>query len=135
MPQNNQLNAYTRVDASGRIIPSTTVLRQKRPVTGRWMELKAYQCCDNQEVTSLVSTPASVALTTVNFTLFCSGVAVAKLSQVVTTTTLTGLVAAANTNFSAYGVFTEVGTTVVLALKKEIGTSLCPAGVLTFTLS
>jgi hypothetical protein len=135
MPQNNQLHAYSRLDGSGRIIPSTTVLRKKKPVTGKWVENLAYQCCNNQLLTNLLTTPADVTLTAVTFTLFCTGVTVANLSVTSVTSSLATLAAVAQSNFSVYGDFTVVGSQIQLALRKEIGDSLCPDGVLSFTLS
>lgn len=135
MPQNNQIKSYIRVDASGRDIAGSNILRMKKPVTGKWRELVAYLCCSNVVTTPLISTPASVTLSSVNFSLLCGATTVSKLSVATATTTLAQVVAALNTNFSMYGVFTVVGSTISLALIQTIGTSLCPAGVLSFIIN
>jgi len=135
MAQNNKLKTYIRLDHSGRMIPSTNVLRKKMPVTGKWVEINAYQCCNPILTEILNSTPASLSLTTVNFHLKCGGVDVAKLSVVSTTTNQATLITALNTNFSVYGVFTPLSTNgVTLSLYKDIADALCPDGVLTFVI-
>lgn len=134
--QNNKLHTYIRIDASGRDIQGTNVLRKKIPVTGKWRESNAYECCNPVLTTSLDSTPASLSLTTVNFHLRCGGVDVANLSVVSTTTNQATLITALNTNFSVYGVFTPLSTTgVTLALYQSIADSLCAGGVLSFVIN
>lgn len=135
MPQDNTLHTYIRIDASGRDIAGTNVLRRKLPKTGKWRQLDAYECC-NFDVTILTSTPADVTLTTVNFTLNCGAVAVIKNAVTATSTDLASLVGILNTNFSFYGTFSVSGTTdIQLDLVKSIGEGLCPTGILSFVIS
>lgn len=136
MAQNNRTFTFIRVDASGRDVVGSNVLRRRKPVTGRWRQLNAYECCNPLLVQSIDSTPASFSLTTVNFHLLCDGVAVADRSVVSTTTNQTTLITALNANFSVYGVFTPLSTTgVTLALHDDIAQALCPDGVLTFVIN
>jgi hypothetical protein len=48
MEGNNRkdLKAYVRYDGSGRVVPSSLVLRRKMPKVGNWKEIEAYQCCN-----------------------------------------------------------------------------------------
>lgn len=40
------LKGYVRIDGSGRIVPSTLILRQNKPKVGKWKEVSAYECCN-----------------------------------------------------------------------------------------
>jgi Leucine-rich repeat (LRR) protein len=40
------LKAYARFDGSGRIVPSSTILRKNKPKVGEWKETPAYLCCN-----------------------------------------------------------------------------------------
>lgn len=42
---NPRLKAYVRIDASGRVIESTIVLRKQKPKIGRWIEVQSSLCC------------------------------------------------------------------------------------------
>lgn len=48
------LKLYVRIDGSGRLIPSSSVLRTKMPKVGKWTEVPAYECC-NPTTTSTTS--------------------------------------------------------------------------------
>ncbi len=39
------LKAFVRMDGSGRVVPSSLILRKKMPKVGRWVEIAAYECC------------------------------------------------------------------------------------------
>lgn len=39
------LKAYVRYDGSGRVVPSSLILRRKKPKVGKWVEVPAYECC------------------------------------------------------------------------------------------
>jgi len=41
-----ELKAFVRLDGSGRVVASSLVLRKKMPKNGKWMEVRAYECCD-----------------------------------------------------------------------------------------
>jgi len=53
------LKAYVRFDGTGRIVPSSLILRRKMPKVGNWVEIPAYECC-NPEPTSTTSTTTAV---------------------------------------------------------------------------
>lgn len=40
------LKAFVRYDGSGRIIAGSLILRMKKPKTGNWTQIQAYECCD-----------------------------------------------------------------------------------------
>jgi hypothetical protein len=46
MTTNQKLKAFVRYDGSGRIIPSSLILRKNKPKVGNWVQIQAYECCD-----------------------------------------------------------------------------------------
>lgn len=46
------LKAFSRIDGNGRIIPGTTVLRQRKPKFGNWFEDTTYECCEPTTTTT-----------------------------------------------------------------------------------
>lgn len=40
------LKAYVRIDGSGRVVPSTLILRKNMPKVGKWKEVEGYECCN-----------------------------------------------------------------------------------------
>lgn len=40
------LRAFVRFDGTGRIVPSSLILRRKKPKVGKWIEIPAYECCN-----------------------------------------------------------------------------------------
>lgn len=135
MAQSNQLKSYIRIDASGRDVPSTNVLRRKMPVTGRWRKLEAYECCGPS--TFLSTTPADVSLSTVTFTLLCgiTIVATAVLTPTTATVTIEDVVNVLNDKIGFYGLFSVYTTTdISLRLKQDIADALC-SSTLSFTIS
>lgn len=127
MAQSNILKAYTRVDNSGRLVPGTTVLRRKTPVTGRWVEEAAYLCCGPSVFLS--STPADVSLATVTFTLNCDVTAVGTnvITPTAATVTIQDVVATLNDAIPFYGLFSVAAndTDIELRLKEDIANALC----------
>ena len=49
---NRPLKAYVRFDGTGRIVPSSLILRRKKPKVGKWVEIPAYECCNYTTTTS-----------------------------------------------------------------------------------
>lgn len=58
-PNKRDLKAYVRFDGTGRIVPSSLILRRKKPKVGKWVEIPAYECCN--ETTTTTTTPAPVS--------------------------------------------------------------------------
>lgn len=52
MSNKKDLKGFVRIDASGRIIPGSLILRKKMPKVGRWTEITAYECCGPTTTTS-----------------------------------------------------------------------------------
>ena len=65
---NRPLKAYVRFDGTGRIVPSSLILRRKKPKVGKWVEIPAYECCNyvpsTTTTTSSTSTSTSTTTTT-----------------------------------------------------------------------
>jgi len=40
------LKGYVRFDGRKRIVPSSLILRKKKPKIGRWIEVPAFECCN-----------------------------------------------------------------------------------------
>ena len=138
MAQSNVIKAFTRLDGSGRIIPSSTVLRKEMPKTVKWIEIQAYECCGASVFLS--TTPADVSLSTVVFTLTCDAtdVAVATLTPTVATVTVEDVVAVLNDKIGFYGLFSVAadGVDIELRLKDTISAALCSDEAdLSFTIS
>lgn len=50
-----ELKAYVRWDGSGRIVPSSLILRKNKPKVGNWTEIPAYECCNPTTTTTTTS--------------------------------------------------------------------------------
>jgi hypothetical protein len=50
-----ELKAFVRIDGSGRNVPTSLILRKSKPKIGRWVEVTAYECC-NESTTTTSST-------------------------------------------------------------------------------
>lgn len=50
------LKAYVRFDGTGRIVPSSLILRRKKPKVGKWVEIPAYECCNYVPTTTTTTT-------------------------------------------------------------------------------
>ena len=49
---NRPLKDYVRFDGTGRIVPSSLILRRKKPKVGKWVEIPAYECCNYTTTTT-----------------------------------------------------------------------------------
>lgn len=56
MANNQKLKAFVRYDGSGRVIPSSLILRKNKPKVGYWVQVQGYECCD-PFLTSTTTTP------------------------------------------------------------------------------
>ena len=65
---NRPLKAYVRFDGTGRIVPSSLILRRKMPKVGKWVEIPAYQCCNPTTTTTTTSSSTSTTTTTTTAT-------------------------------------------------------------------
>jgi len=63
---NRPLKAFVRFDGTGRIVPSSLILRRKKPKVGKWLEIPAYECCN--PTTTTTTTPAPTTTTTTSST-------------------------------------------------------------------
>lgn len=63
MANKKDLRAFVRIDGSGRVVSSSLVLRRAKPKVGKWMEVRAYECCDPQYDTTTTSTTTTTTTT------------------------------------------------------------------------
>jgi len=61
---NRPLKAYVRFDGTGRIVPSSLILRRKMPKVGKWVEIPAYECCNYVPTTTTTTSSTSSSTTT-----------------------------------------------------------------------
>ena len=61
---NRPLKAYVRFDGTGRIVPSSLILRRKKPKVGKWVEIPAYECCNYIPTSTTTTTSSSTSTTT-----------------------------------------------------------------------
>jgi hypothetical protein len=61
---NRPLKAYVRFDGTGRIVPSSLILRRKKPKVGKWVEIPAYECCNYTTTSTTTSSTSSTTTTT-----------------------------------------------------------------------
>lgn len=61
--QDNRLKGYVRYDGTGRVVPSSLILRKKMPKVGKWVEVPAYQCCNSTTTTTTTTTIAPQCFT------------------------------------------------------------------------
>jgi hypothetical protein len=58
------LKAFVRFDGTGRIVPSSLILRRKKPKVGNWVEIPAYECCNPTTTTTTTVEPTTTTTTT-----------------------------------------------------------------------
>jgi len=90
---NRPLKAYVRFDGTGRIVPSSLILRRKKPKVGKWVEIPAYECCNyippTTTTTSTSSTTTSTSTSTSTTTSTSTSTTSTTTTRPVTTTTTT----------------------------------------------
>jgi hypothetical protein len=79
------LKAYVRFDGTGRIVPSSLILRRKKPKVGNWVEIPAYECCNP---TTTTTTSSSSTTTTTS----SSSTTTTTTTEAPTTTTTTTII-------------------------------------------
>ena len=65
---NRPLKAYVRFDGTGRIVPSSLILRRKKPKVGKWVEIPAYECCNYVPTTTTTTSSTSTSATSTTTT-------------------------------------------------------------------
>ena len=58
------LKAFVRFDGSGRIVAGSLILRRKKPKVGKWVEIPAYECCNQTTTTTTTVAPTTTTTTT-----------------------------------------------------------------------
>ena len=82
---NRPLKAYVRFDGTGRIVPSSLILRRKKPKVGKWVEIPAYECCNYVPTTT--TTTSSTSTTTSTSTSTTTSTSTSTSTSTTTTTT------------------------------------------------
>lgn len=125
------LKAYARFDGSGRIVPSSTILRKNKPKVGDWKEVQTYLCCNGTE---LFYTPESYPIINIQFAFACNGTIVTSEFIYAEADNLNELIALLNDNpTNQFGYFVgqsdgSIKLTVPDAVKQEY----CPTGTMSF---
>jgi len=90
---NRPLKAFVRFDGTGRIVPSSLILRRKKPKVGKWVEIPAYECCNyvptTTTTTSSTSTTTSTSTSTSTTTSTSTSTTTTTTTAAPTTTTTT----------------------------------------------
>lgn len=131
---NRSLKAYVRYDGSGRIVPSSLILRKQKPKVGKWKEIQGYECC-NPNTTLTFEDPTLVDSI---IQIRCNGTTVFEYSFSGTTfATIEEFVTALNEGAATgfLGTFTSVVDVLTLNIKYDIAKGLCPNGILTMNIT
>jgi hypothetical protein len=135
-PNKRDLKAYVRYDGSGRVVPSSLILRKNKPKVGKWAEIPAYECCN---FVVLYYTPASYPIVDPNVRIFCSGVDITDQSAIgYTANDINELVEILNNEqgTSNFGNYTaQPDGTVKLTVPQSVAYGFCPTGTLTFEIT
>jgi hypothetical protein len=81
------LKAYVRFDGTGRIVPSSLILRRKKPKVGNWVEIPAYECCNPTTTTTTTGVPTTTTTSTTRTPTTTTTTTTAELTTTTTTTT------------------------------------------------
>jgi hypothetical protein len=128
------LKAYVRFDGTGRIVPSSLILRRKMPKVGKWAEIPAFECCN--DITMIYYTP-TLPITYPYLRIFCNGVVTISGGFPGTYTTIANLVIALNAdeNTSAFGTYSAgPNGSVKLTVNPATIAANCPTGTLSMTI-
>lgn len=63
-PNKRDLKAFVRFDGTGRIVPSSLILRKRKPKVGKWVEIPAYECCNPTTTSTTTLHPITTTTTT-----------------------------------------------------------------------
>ena len=86
---NRPLKAYVRFDGTGRIVPSSLILRRKKPKVGKWVEIPAYECCNYVPTTTTTSSTSTSTTTSTSTSTSTSTTTTTTTAVPETTTTTT----------------------------------------------
>ena len=139
---NRPLKAYVRFDGTGRIVPSSLILRRKKPKVGKWVEIPAYECCNPTTTTTttvapgteLFYTPESYPIINIQFVLLCNDVFVFTEYIYEEVNNATELAASLNnnpTNQLGYFVAQPDGS-IKLTVPDSVKEEYCPTGTMSF---
>lgn len=125
------LKAYVRFDGTGRIVPSSLILRRKMPKVGKWAEIPAYECC-NDIIPVLYYTP-TLPITGPYVRIYCDEVQQDNgTAGTLTYTDIPSLVTVLNAdgNTSVFGTYSVGPNGSVKLTLSPAALALCPTGTL-----
>jgi hypothetical protein len=125
------LKAYARFDGSGRIVPSSTILRKNKPKVGAWKEVQTYLCCNGTE---LFYTP-ELPINNIQFLFLCNGSIVATEYPIGEFLTLGEVAAALNSypNTAVFGYYVaQSDGSIKLTVPDAVKEQYCPNGTMSF---
>jgi hypothetical protein len=125
------LKAYARFDGSGRIVPSSTILRKNKPKVGSWKEVQTYLCCNGTE---LFYTPESYPIINIQFAFSCNGTIVISEFIYEEANDLNELIALLNDNpTNQFGYFVgQSDGSIKLTVPDSVKALYCPTGTMSF---
>jgi hypothetical protein len=132
---NRPLKAYVRYDGSGRIVPSSLILRKNKPKVGKWQEILAYECCNSTPTIITYEVTQGFPLSFVSVRMFCDGIGPEAGYTEQSAANMTELIELLNSdpNVNVYGTYSAINsTTVRLSVPESVKNDLCPDGVLSF---
>lgn len=128
------LKAYVRFDGTGRIVPSSLILRRKMPKVGKWAEIPAFECCN--DIIPVVYYTPTLPISYPDVRLFCNEAPISNNAEVGTYANIADLVEGLNGNvgYTQYGTY-AVGPNGSVKLTVNTATlALCPTGTLSMTI-
>lgn len=130
---NRPLKAFVRFDGTGRIVPSSLILRRKKPKVGKWVEIPAYECCNPIPGREVYTYPSQYPINNIALAIYCNEVQVSYDYTNKDANNLTELVYILNHDpiYSQYGVYSNGGDgRVKLTMPESKALELCPSGTI-----
>lgn len=131
MALDRSLQAWSRIDGMGRLVPGSTVLRKQKPKVGTWEKNKTYQCCNT---TTLHFTVTNTTISNLDFYIYCGSTPVYQYYSGADTSSTSDIINTLNTlssEFPAIGTFavvTDNTTSAVfsLTMSTDLASIFCP---------
>jgi hypothetical protein len=127
------LKAYARFDGSGRIVPSSTILRKNKPKVGSWKEVQTYLCCNGTELFYSPELPINYPVVRIK----CDGSVADDAGFDGVYNDVNELAAALNenSNTAIFGYYAaQSDGSIKLTVPQAVVDDLCPTGTLSFTI-
>jgi hypothetical protein len=128
------LKAYVRFDGTGRIVPSSLILRRKMPKVGKWVEIPAYECCN--DITPVLYYTPTLPIDYPDVRIFCDDLLIDNNAESGVYTTIADLVEGlnGNTGYTQYGTYSVGPNGSVKLTLSPAALALCTTGILSMTI-